>query len=146
MRQQVYFVGSLLGSILLAAVCGCGKSTATVTGKVTYQGRVVSYGSVIFLSANKTARSGVISPDGSYTVDGVALGPVSIAVISHDPSKGRSVLRDHKPAQPGSQGTAPQEAALKRWFPLPRTFENPLTSGLGCTLASGRVSHDIDLK
>jgi hypothetical protein len=135
----------LLFPALLVGLCGCGN-TATVTGTVSYQGRPVTHGSVMFLSADKTARSGVIEPDGSYTVEGVPRGTVQIAVISHNPSKGRSVLRDQKPVHPGKKEAAWQEAAIKRWFPLPAKFEAPATSDLGCTIDSGRVSHDIDLK
>ena len=78
--------------VLLAGVCGCDRG-ATVTGKVRDQGRPVTYGSVTFLSADKTAHFGVIEPDGSYAVEGVPRGTAKIAVISHDPSKGRSTVR-----------------------------------------------------
>ncbi len=37
-------------------------------------------------------------------------------------------------------------APAKNWFPLPLKYEDPKTSGLKCTLGSGRVSYDIDLK
>ena len=123
---------------MLAGVCGCGN-TAKVTGKVTYQGRPVGYGSVIFLSADKTARSGVIEPDGSYTVEGVPPGTVKIGVISRDPSRGRSrVRRDVADASPPRQD--------RGWFPLPPKFEARRLRGLACAVGSGRVSHDIDLK
>ena len=76
--------------VLLAGVGGCGR-TAKVTGKVSYQGRPVTYGSVIFIDGTKAAgRMGVIGADGSYTVEGVTPGNVEIGVISRDPSKGRS--------------------------------------------------------
>ena len=96
MRQQFFgntkWIGCLLSLGLLAIVGGCGKSTQ-VTGKVTYQGRTVVHGSVIFLGADNKARSGVIEPDGSYAVEGIRLGEARIAVISRAPSKGRSVRR-----------------------------------------------------
>jgi hypothetical protein len=136
---------SLLLPVLLAGVCGC-DSRATVTGKVSYQGRPVTYGSVTFLSADKTARSGVIEPDGSYTVEGVPPGTAKIAVISRDPSKGRSIVRAHKPGQP-EQGTASsQPTVVNAWFPLPPRFEDAKASGLDCTVDSRHVSHDIDVK
>jgi hypothetical protein len=131
--------------ILLAGAAGCG-SRATVTGKVTYQGRPVVYGSVIVLSADKTARSGVIEPDGSYTVEGVAPGDVKVAVLSHDPAKGRSVLRGERTSHLGRKGAAAAKAAVKGWFPLPRKFEDPETSGYGSTVGTGRVRYDIELR
>jgi hypothetical protein len=143
--SEARLLGWLLLPILLAGVCGCGR-TAKVSGKVTYQGRPVAYGSVIFLSADKTARSGVIEPDGSYTIEGTRPGSVSIAVISRDPSKGRSVVQGRKRVGLGKKGVSSQDTAIEGWFPLPRKFEAPETSGLSCTIASGRVTHDIDLK
>ena len=95
--------------ILLAGVCGCGN-TAKITGKVTYQGRPVVHGSVTFLSADKTARSGVIEADGSYAVEGVPSGTVQIGVTSRDPSRGHTVVRDGRRVHPDK---------IEGWFPLP---------------------------
>ena len=133
----------VLGFLVGAGGCG---NRATVCGRVTYQGRPVTYGAVIFVAGDRTARSAVIAPDGSYKIEGLASGALKIGVISHDPSKGRSAKRRHKPAppqdgsagSPGSPGTA--------WFPLPARFETPATSGLDCTVGSGAVDHDIELK
>ena len=66
-------VGRLLPLVVLATLCGCGH-TAKITGKVTYQGRPVRYGAVIFLSADKTVRSCAIELDGSYAIEGVPTG------------------------------------------------------------------------
>jgi len=129
--------------ILLAVAGGCNR-TATVTGKVTYQGRPVTYGSVIFQSADKTARAGVIAADGSYRVEGVLPGRATIAVISQNPAKGRSVVRVGKPA-PTATGASPSEPATG-WFPLPARFESPASSGLSCEVDPGPSSHDIELK
>jgi len=143
--ERMCRIGGLLFSILLAAVCGCG-STSTVTGKVIYQGRPVKYGSVIFLSADKTARSGVIEQDGSYAIKSVPPGTVAIAVISRDPRKGRSAVRGRTPLHPGENGAGTGQVAAEGWFPLPPRLEDPRTSGQSGTIGSGNVSHDIDLK
>jgi hypothetical protein len=135
----------LLVLLFLVGAGGCGNR-ATVSGKVTYQGRPVTYGAVIFVAGDGTARSAVIAPDGSYKIEGLSPGTLKIGVISPDPSKGRSARRQHKPAppqdgaadSPGTQGVA--------WFPLPTQFEPPSTSGLDCTVESGTVDHDIQLK
>ena len=135
-RWKTRWLGWLPSLILLAGVCGC-DNTAKVTGKVTYQGRPVRYGSVIFLSADKTARSGVIEPDGSFTVEGVPRGAAKIAVISRNPATGRSVVRDGMRVRPDKIGP---------WFPLPPQYESPATAGLSCTIDSSRLRYDIDLK
>jgi hypothetical protein len=131
--------------ILLVGLGGCGK-TATVTGNVTYQGRPVAYGSVIFLNADKTARSGVIAMDGSYRVEGVLPGTATIGVISRDPARGRSAVRGRKSTSPvPTAGTAPSVPATG-WFPLPSRFESPASSGLRCEVNPGPNSHDIEMK
>jgi hypothetical protein len=144
---KIGWIGWLVLPALLAAG-GCGGS-ARVTGKVTYQGRPVTYGSVIFLSTDKTARSGVILPDGSYTIEGVPPGEAKIGVISRDPSKGRSTVRTGKPARPSRKRVAPQRAAKDAspgWFRLPAKLEDPETSGIRCTIDARSVNHDIELK
>jgi hypothetical protein len=113
---------------------------------VTYQGRPVVFGSVIFQSSDKTARSGVIAPDGSFTVAGIHPGAARIAVISRDPSKGRSASRSQKPDAPNQPGAAVQESPLSGWFLLPGKFESPRTSGLECQLTAGHVTNDINLE
>src|SRR5262245_22724470 len=76
---------------------GC-SSDATLTGKVSCKGRLVTSGSVIVLNADGTARSGVIHPDGTYLVEGVKRGTVRVGVFSPDPVHARSILKpeDHK--------------------------------------------------
>jgi hypothetical protein len=157
MTQHKHRIVWLLLTLLLVAVAGCHRS-ATVTGKVTYGDRPVVYGSVIFFGSDRAAHSGVIAPDGSYTIEGIPPGQVRIAVISHDPSKGRSVLRGHKPAPPNRQPPSRQTASTSRqppngpaastsgWFPLPTNYESPMSSDLSCTLVAGRGTHDIELK
>src|SRR5438132_9466479 len=104
--------------LLLIIACGC-DGTATVQGKVSYRGRPVTYGSVLFVSSDRTTRSGVLASDGSYTVEGVHPGEVKIGVISHDPSK---VLRGSRPAHRGEKNVAAAKKALKTWFPIPRPY------------------------
>jgi len=146
MKQKTYrktpWIGWWLLPLLLA---GCGHS-AKLTGKVTYQARPVCHGMVILVSADKTARSGVIESDGSYAVEGVPWGDTKIAVISRDPAKGRSATRAQKPGQTDKKGASSQGPAVEGWFPLPSQYEMPRTSGLRCTVDSGDVKYDIDLK
>src|SRR5262249_61153005 len=92
-----------LALALLAGACGCARTT--VQGTVTYRGRPVTHGSVIFLSADRTVRSGVIGPTGTYTVTGVHPGPVKIGVISrYAPRAGAD--RPPGPVRPGKQPPA----------------------------------------
>ncbi len=134
--KKIPWTRAWLGAVLLAGVCGCGHN-ATVSGTITYQGRPVTYGSVIVLSSDKTARSGVIEPDGSFTVEDVHPGQVKIGVISRSPAK------THPHQRP--EGTDLEEVR-KSWVPLPHKFEDPDKSDLGCIIGPGTVRYDIDLK
>jgi hypothetical protein len=140
MNCQRFLKSRLNGSssllILLACLSGCGD-TAKVTGRVTYQGRPLCCGTVVFLSANKKARSSVIDSDGTYVVDGVPAGTTKVGVISRDRSTGRFIVRDGKRIHPDK---------IAGWFALPRRFESPDTSGLAYTIVPGHVSQDIELK
>jgi len=133
-------------AILSASVCGCGKNTAAISGKISYKGRAVTYGSVTFVSADKTARSGVISPDGAYSIDEVPPGNAVIAVISRNPALGRTIVKRDKSAQGGQKETTDRESSEKNWFPLPTKYESVKTSGLECTVPPRSYKLDIDLK
>jgi hypothetical protein len=123
-------------AVLLAAACGCGSGgEATVSGKVTYQDRPVTYGSVIFVGPDQKTRSAAIRPDGGYTVQGLTPGESAVSVISRDPAKGR--------APKGAAGTAGGPGG---WFPIPRRYEAASESGLACTLKAGPNNYDIALK
>jgi len=102
---------------------------------------------VMVVGADNVARSGVIGPDGSYSVEGVHRGVAKIGVISRDPAKakGRSSKRQHPSARQSKQATGRQQP-VKDWFPLPRPLEDPESSGLELTVESSQVHHDIDLK
>ncbi len=137
------WIASAAVLIALVTAGGCGGGRSSVSGKVTYQGRTVIYGSVVFLSADKTARSAVIQCDGSYTVDDVPAGVVKIGVISRDPAQSRAARRRRQSNPTGSSSAAPPTTG---WFPLPAEFETAENSKLSCTVSSGHLHHDIELK
>jgi hypothetical protein len=138
------WLGGALCSFVLAAIVGCDHS-ANVSGRITYQGRPVTYGSVVFRCSDDSARSAAIKPDGTYAVENVSQGNASIAVISRNPALGRSAWRPLKAASVGKQA-ATQDSAVKSWFPLPSTYEDPRTSGLSCEISTRRVAHDVELQ
>jgi hypothetical protein len=145
MHSDIRKRGWSLLLVLLPAACGCSK-TATVTGKVTYQGRPVVHGSITFVRDAQTARSAAIQPDGSYTVEDVPLGTMKVCVFSRDPRKGRSVVISQQAARSGDKTADESKAPVDGWFPLPPKFEAAATSGLTCNVASRRVHHDLKLQ
>ena len=99
------------------------------------------------MNEDGTAASGVIQPDGTYTVEGVKRGRVRIGVVSPDPARARSILKKaenkdtkdkdhHGHTSPGTGG----------WFPLPPELGDPEKSGIVLEVSSSRMHYDIEPK
>jgi hypothetical protein len=67
-RRRVLF--SLLGIMLVvvASASGCGKNRplAPITGKVTYRGKPLTFGTVVFQPPSGQPATGAIQPDGTF--------------------------------------------------------------------------------
>jgi hypothetical protein len=132
-------------AVLLAAL-GCGGGPADVSGKVSYQGKTLVFGTVVMQGPDGLAIPGTINPDGTYRVVGVAPGKVLIGVVSRDPgppsaAKGRvsgKTSREGEEAGPGAERS--------KWFPIPPKYEDHTKSGLTTTLKPGPNQYDIDLQ
>jgi hypothetical protein len=114
--------------MLILFSAGCGAATATLSGKVSYQGRPVRSGGIVVLNPDgMSIAKGIIGPDSSYVVEGVKYGRVKIGVLSPNPTPAAKI------ADPA-------------WLPLPAALGNPRTSGLACDVAAALVEHDIDVR
>src|SRR2546421_9946630 len=69
----------LLAVVLLAG--GCAPGIGSVSGTVTYQGKPLTTGTVVFFDAANNSPSSPIQPDGTYTIGKVAAGQARIAVM-----------------------------------------------------------------
>jgi hypothetical protein len=125
----------------IGLVCGCGSS-ATVSGKVSFDGRPVTYGSVIFLCDDNTAYSTAIQPDGTYRLEQIRSGDVKIGVITPAPSKSSK----HQRSTPLADAKAASPGAKSDRIMVPKRFRDPVGSGLIAKIGSGNVSYDIDIK
>jgi hypothetical protein len=72
-------------------LAGCGPDqpkTAVVRGKVTFQGKAVPNGTILFMPASGPSAQGEIQPDGSYTLttfrkgDGAVLGKHTVVIVA----------------------------------------------------------------
>ena len=95
------FSASLLAVLLTIAVAaiGCGRhgpELAPVNGKVTYQGKPLPFGAIVFLPESGRTSTGDIQPDGTFQMvtsgrgDGAAVGKNKVRIAcftSQDPSK-----------------------------------------------------------
>jgi hypothetical protein len=126
-----------------AAGCGGGKS-ATVRGKVSYQGKSLTMGSVILVSEDgQLSARGAIQPDGTYEITQAPTGKVKVGVSNAPP-----------PGAPGGQPlvgppddpeTKQAAAMAAKYVPSPDTYTDPQKSGLTREVPSSGGTIDIDL-
>ena len=102
-------------------------ATASVEGKVTYQGKPLPGGTVQFHAPKGKPVVAKIDAEGSYSAPAVPVGPVKITVET------TSV----KPKAGGKPGN---------YIPIPVKYASPETSGLTLTVQEGKQRHDIELK
>ena len=132
-------LGSLFGG-------GCGSRTATVVGRVTYQGKPVSGGSVIVYCSDKQIARGTISVDGTYSIPNVPYG--SSVVTVQAPAQAPAGLRTQQTLPRSSGGPIPPTVQVSDpgRIPLPLRYGVPEESGLSVAIDRATVTYDIDLK
>jgi hypothetical protein len=133
-------MGSALASALLTLVVGCG-GTGDVSGKVTYKGKSLVFGTVQFEASDKTLKQGNIEKDGSYSIQGVPVGEAKVAVNSPNPKSG-----DFQPLQREGRPAPPPRPEIPGWFPIPADYQDLSKPRLTYTIKSGQNPIDIELK
>lgn len=151
------------------ALTGCGAGIGDATGKVTYQGKSVVCGSVVFVGPDGMTKAGPIT-NGTYTIKGVGAGRVLVGVVSEDPARpldpykvarGGAEPKGEEPVDDSGKAPAPGRVVpnpttdrsnwaepnvdRSKWFPLPRKYEIPINSGLAVELKSGS-NEGIDIE
>jgi hypothetical protein len=77
----------------IVAGCDSNKNLVTVTGNVTYQGKPLEQGSIVFISPHSRQVTGEIKSGNILSVttlhdnDGIAAGEYSVAITSRDQSE-----------------------------------------------------------
>jgi hypothetical protein len=139
-------------------------SRCDVTGTVRSQGKPVVCGAVTFFGVDGVPVTVALSPDGTYRAKEVAVGEVRVAIHSLDPArplnpeKGVSLgegdmdaaadpkAKKKPTAKPGDKSNwSNPEVDRSKWFPIPRKYERPDTSGLVRELRKGENQVDFDL-
>ena len=128
-----------LGFLALVAV-GC-QGKGDVSGKVTYKGKPLVFGTVQFEGRDGMLRQGNIETDGSYTVSGVATGEAKVAVSSRNPKSS-----DFIPMQREGAEKRPPPPDVPGWFRIPEKYETTFNSGLTYTIKPGPNTINIELK
>jgi hypothetical protein len=134
----------ILALALPVLTIGCGGASGPVmgkvSGKVTYQGKPLTQGTVSFVSndPNGANANSVIGPDGSYSLqttnpsDGAVVGEYRVIVSDIDPNSVNT--------------PAPGEPVKKAQRIIPEKYEKPETSGLTRKVEKGSNTIDIALE
>jgi hypothetical protein len=131
---------SVVGTLFLALLSGCG-GTGDVTGKVTYKGKPLVFGTVQFEASDKSLKQGRLERDGSYFLESVPVGEAKAAVNSPNPQGG-----DFQPLHREGRPAPPPRPPVPGWFPIPAEYQDLSKPRLTYTIKSGQNTIDIELK
>jgi hypothetical protein len=148
-------LASILGAGLATAfLSGCGASVGDVNGTVTCGNKTLASGAVIIRGSDMITYHGSIDEDGNYTVSNVPTGPATIVVVSMNPQvsvdpatfdEGDMIKQRFVKAAPPAAKPMPRSEP-KRWFPIPKKYEDFRTTDLTLNVAGGANQHDIHLE
>ncbi len=137
-------VAAVVFAVTLSIVAGCGGGKGDVSGKVTYNGKALTFGNVQFLSPGG-AFPAEIGPDGSYSVSGVPVGISKIAVTSRDEEGFIKYMKARSAA--GKDKTAPMpKGNPEDYDKIPSKYGDTGQSGLTFEVKTGQQTFNIDLK
>jgi len=153
----------LLSFVTLLGAVGCGKQTATVSGKVTIDGEPLKGGNVTFTrNDGKPTTYAVIAADGSYKMENVPVGNVKVCVetkslkpaqapslrpggggaggppIVNKPPQGSDLPKDY---DPNKQNVSNADL----YVPIPDKYSDPAQTDLQYEVKSGSQEHAIQL-
>jgi hypothetical protein len=104
----------------VAGCLGCGKGSATVSGRIAYKGESLTSGNIVLHGADGKVASALITVDGRYAVHKALLGDVKIAVLPSTPPQrapGRRRIRGRIKPHPGQRTTVPRRSSSLSPFP-----------------------------
>lgn len=143
-RRRRAGVAAVIAAVSLLA-SGCQPATHTVSGRVSYCGKPVTGGSVVLFGEDDRVYTGLISPDGRYTIPNVPAGRVRVTVRAHTTAPvGFRVGRPQPAAVNGPTGAAggppPPPVAT-----IPERYSVPEESGLVFAVEGTADTFDITL-
>jgi hypothetical protein len=121
-----------------SAIGGCRRAaSATVTGKVDYDGTPLNSGYVEFFMNNSAVKGANISPNGTYLISDVPFG-LAVVSVNVDPPPG-APPKDITPT--AIPGTYEENPVL-----IPRKYGSVETSGINTQVAMPYQVFDIHLE
>lgn len=138
----------LLFASLAFSVVGCSSKT-DLSGKVTYKGRPLVWGSVTLLDSRGEYFVVEIGSNGQYLVPGLLAGEYKVGITcpkppaANDPrasKANKSNRRDKGNENQSSDNDSRPIPRLDEWFPIPDKYKDPASSGLRIIVAKGLAS------
>jgi hypothetical protein len=141
--------GLLLGFLILSLGCGPNyKARGTVKGKVTFGGKNLTAGTVMFHGKNNLTGSATVGTDGNYVMTDAPVGDCKVTVtVPKMPPRGVEHLKG-APVGPKMPGDTTPDTVGKiptQIVPIPDKYSNVETSGLSFTVSRGEQTYDIPL-
>jgi hypothetical protein len=145
-----------LTCLACALLSGCGgPKVAPVRGKVTYDGKPVTGGKIMFYPESGRMAIGEIGADGTYTLttfhsgDGALVGPHRVAIESTSVGPGtmqspKSIEEEIELSKKGAPGGKILVAGKVEWL-VPQKYSLPETSGLTAKVGSGPNEINFDI-
>lgn len=127
----------LIGMAVLFLIAGCGGTQpkpATVSGKVSYKGVPLTFGTIEFHGPAGKKSAASIDPDGSFRMVDAPIGDNTVVVK----------VPDSLPKPP--PGTPDMPVVNVKLVPIPAQYADPARSGVKQTIAAGSSTVTIDLK
>jgi hypothetical protein len=135
------YLPAIWGALSLAALPGCssGPQLAAVSGQVTYGGKPVTEGAVLFQPVNGPLAVGKLDATGHYRLITKAYGEGAIV--------GKGVFTIVAPTDIATIGEGGPGIPPLRVFPnIPEKFRRPESSGLNREIKAGGNQFDFELK
>ncbi len=147
-----------LGAVFAAALVapGCGGSSASsssvqVWGRVTYNGKLVEHGTLVFQPTRATRSSwgvGMISEEGKYSLEAnqsdVGLLPGRFEIFIRPPTRFDKPKRSRFGVE--EEESDERAIAIAVMYPVPKRFYSPETSGMWVDIENEPTRVDIDLR
>jgi len=138
MFHRLSFAGVALLSVSLATGCGPKEGPkADVSGKITFQGKPVTAGSISFIKDDIVAAGAI--KNGEYKVIGAPIGLVKIGIVTPAAPPEKQMKQKVEGKSFSGDGGGPVVS-------VPPKFSNPDASGLTYTVTEGAPqTHDIEI-
>lgn len=129
---------------VVVLVTGCSGRTS-VSGKLSYQGKPLPYGTVMIFGSDGMPQNGVIAADGVYTVSGVPYGPAKMVVTCIDP---QAVEEAKKLAGRSTGGKRPSFMPFddSKYSKIPLAYGDLTRELIQFNVDRGPYTFDLELK